>query len=89
MPSLGGRPANPRAVVLAASLGAVGLALLWTPFAVWWAMPGTDTTPLGHALVGFPYLPTVLWAPLPAAVTVSYHRRHRAAATAASRPRAA
>ncbi|GAB7182973.1 hypothetical protein ATKI12_2804 [Kitasatospora sp. Ki12] len=66
-------------MVLAASLGAAGLALLWTPFAGWWAMPGTDMTPAGHFLVGFLYLPTVAWAPLLAAVTVSYHRRHRAA----------
>ncbi|WP_030060571.1 MULTISPECIES: hypothetical protein [Streptomyces] len=77
VPFVGGRPVDPRAVVLAASCGAAGLALLWTPFAGWWAMPGTDMTPLGHFLVGFLYLPTVAWAPLLAAVTVSYHRRHR------------
>ncbi|MER7768252.1 hypothetical protein [Kitasatospora sp. NPDC096140] len=82
VPFVGGHPVNPRAVVLAASLGAAGLAVLWTPFAGWWAMPGTDMTRLGHFLVGFLYLPTVAWAPLLAAVTVSYHRRHRVAATA-------
>ncbi|SOB83969.1 hypothetical protein [Streptomyces sp. 1331.2] len=78
VPFVGGRPVNPRAVVLAASCGAAGLGLLWTPFAGWWAMPGTGMTPLGHFLVGFLYLPAVAWAPLLAAVTASYHRRHRA-----------
>ncbi|MEU3561677.1 hypothetical protein [Kitasatospora sp. NPDC006786] len=77
VPFLGGRPVDPRAVVVAASAGAAGLAVLWTPFAAWWAVPGTDMTPRGHFLVGFLYLPTVAWAPLLAAVTVSYHRRHR------------
>ncbi|MFE6054290.1 hypothetical protein ACFQ6N_26355 [Kitasatospora sp. NPDC056446] len=80
VPFVGGRPVDPRAVVLAASLGAAALALLWTPFVAWWALPGTDMTPRGHVLVGFLYLPAVAWAPLLAAVTVSYHRRHRAAA---------
>ncbi|MFD8751468.1 hypothetical protein ACFV0O_10890 [Kitasatospora sp. NPDC059577] len=80
VPFVGGRPAAPRVVVRAALLGAAGLAVLWTPFAGWWAMPGTGMTPPGHFLVGFLYLPTVAWAPLLAAVAVSYRRRHRAAA---------
>ncbi|MFE7636264.1 hypothetical protein ACFU7Z_19740 [Kitasatospora sp. NPDC057518] len=89
VPFFGGRPVRPRAVVLAASLGAVGLALPWTPFVGWWALPGTGMTPLGHTLVGFLYLPTVAWAPLLAAVTVSYHRRHRAPSAAMTLPRTA
>ncbi|MFH8382975.1 hypothetical protein ACH4E7_18805 [Kitasatospora sp. NPDC018058] len=80
IPLLGGRPVNPRAVVIAASLGAAGLIVLWTPFAAWWAVPHPNMTPLGHLTVGFLYLPAVAWGPLLAAVTVSYHRRHRAAA---------
>ncbi|MEU9042784.1 MULTISPECIES: hypothetical protein [unclassified Kitasatospora] len=84
VPFVGGRPVSPRAVVRAALLGAAGLAVLWTPFAGWWAVPGTGMTPLGHFLVGFLYLPTVAWAPLLVAVAVSYHRRHRTATTAAA-----
>ncbi|MER7669179.1 hypothetical protein ABTY61_11975 [Kitasatospora sp. NPDC096128] len=79
IPLLGGRPVNPRRVVLAASLGAAGLTALWTPFLAWWAVPHPNMTPKGHLLVGFLYLPAVAWGPLLAAVTVSYHRRHRAA----------
>ncbi|MFD9685373.1 hypothetical protein ACFXPX_26035 [Kitasatospora sp. NPDC059146] len=80
VPLLGGRPVNPRRVVLAASLGAAGLTALWTPFLAWWTVSHPDMTPRGHLLVGFLYLPAAAWGPLLAAVTVSYHRRHRAAA---------
>ncbi|MFJ8475379.1 hypothetical protein [Kitasatospora sp. NPDC094011] len=80
VPFLGGRPVNPRRVVLAGALGAAGLTALWTPFLAWWAVPHPDLTPLGHLLVGFLYLPLAAWGPLLAAVTLSYHRRHRAAA---------
>ncbi|MER7750797.1 hypothetical protein [Kitasatospora sp. NPDC097643] len=84
LPVLGGRRLNPRRVVLAASLGAAGLVVLWTPFAAWWAVSHPNMTPLGHTLVGFLYLPAVAWGPLLAAVTVSYHRRHRAGGNRAS-----
>ncbi|MFI5646414.1 hypothetical protein [Kitasatospora sp. NPDC051705] len=80
VPFIGGRRVDPRAVVVTASLGAAGLVCLWTPFAAWWTFPPSGMSPLGHAVVGFLYLPTVAWGPLLAAVTVSYHRRHRAAA---------
>ncbi|WP_234327192.1 hypothetical protein [Streptomyces sp. NRRL WC-3742] len=79
VPFVGGRPVNPRAVVPAASLGAAGLVVMWTPFAAWWSVEHPYMTPTGHLLVGFLYLPSVLWGPLLAAVTVSYRRRHRAA----------
>ncbi|MGW1175686.1 hypothetical protein ACWD4P_18450 [Kitasatospora sp. NPDC002543] len=48
-------------------------------------------TPLDRALAGSLPPPTVARAPLPAAVTASHHRRHRAAtatATAVPLPRA-
>ncbi len=60
-----------------AGLGVAVLAFLWTPFALWWTLPHPDMTALGATVAGFLYLPLVAWAPLLAAVTVSYHRRHR------------
>ncbi|SFK67971.1 hypothetical protein SAMN05216275_1321, partial [Streptosporangium canum] len=51
------------------------LALLWTPFLFWWTLPHPGMTVTGRLLVGFIYLPLVAWAPLLAAVTLSYQRR--------------
>ncbi|MFF8714878.1 hypothetical protein ACF07T_26075 [Streptomyces sp. NPDC015184] len=78
IPLLGGRRVHPMAAVVPAGLGAVALAVLWTPFVAWWATPDSDMTELGSTLVGFLYLPLVAWGPLLGAVTLSYHRRHRA-----------
>ncbi|GAA1143548.1 hypothetical protein F4556_005807 [Kitasatospora gansuensis] len=79
IPVLGGRAVPERAAVVSATVGVVLLTCLWTPFLLWWSIPHPDLTPLGHTLIGFVYLPQVAWAPLLAAVTVSYHRRRRAA----------
>ncbi|MBA8956669.1 hypothetical protein ACFQU9_34900 [Actinomadura namibiensis] len=68
---------SPRVTTAIAGTGAVVLAALWTPFLFWWAVPNAAMTETGHLLVGFVYLPLVAWAPLLAAVTVNYHRRHR------------
>ncbi len=68
----------PRRLVLGASWAGVAVLLvLWTPFLFWWTVPPGDMTPAGHLLVGFLYLPLVAWAPLLAAVTISYQRRRR------------
>ncbi|WP_211216226.1 hypothetical protein [Longispora albida] len=79
MPWIGGRRLNPKLVASAAWTGVVILAALWTPFVFWWAIPHPDMTPAGHVAVGFLYLPLIGWAPLLAAVTVSYCRRSRRA----------
>ncbi|MER7465769.1 hypothetical protein [Streptomyces sp. NPDC097981] len=78
VPFFGGRRVPPRPVTVAAGAGAVGLILLWTPFTLWWSLPHPDMTALGATVAGFLYLPLVAWGPLLVAVTVSYHRRHRA-----------
>ncbi|MBE1561999.1 hypothetical protein [Nonomuraea africana] len=76
IPLLGGRTIPRLAVTVPAWLGVAVLALLWTPFLFWWTLPHTDMTTTGRLLVGFVYLPLVAWAPLLAAVTLSYqHRR--------------
>lgn len=77
VPRFGGRPVRARAVVVAASAGAVALILLWTQLLFWWSTPHPDMTATGANVVGWLYLPLVAWGPLLAAVTVSYARRHR------------
>ncbi|KOY56299.1 hypothetical protein ADK59_19990 [Streptomyces sp. XY332] len=77
VPFFGGRRVPPRPVTVVAGAGAVVLTCLWTPFLLWWTLPNSDMTPVGATVVGFLYLPLVAWGPLLAAVTVSYHRRHR------------
>jgi hypothetical protein len=78
LPRLGGRRIHPPTVALTGGLLAIALTVLWTPFAVWWAIPHPDLTRLGSTVFGFLYLPLVAWGPSLGAVTVSYHRRHRA-----------
>ncbi|MFG2086222.1 MULTISPECIES: hypothetical protein [unclassified Spirillospora] len=77
VPFIGGRNIPPIAVLIPAWLGVAVLAFLWTPLLAWWAMPHDGMTPAGHTLVGFLYLPIAAWAPLLAALAVSYRRRRR------------
>lgn len=62
-------------MVAGASVGIAILAVLWTPLLLWWNLPHDDMTDSGAFLVGLLYLPMVAWAPLLAALTVSYRRR--------------
>ncbi|WP_033819504.1 hypothetical protein [Kitasatospora sp. MBT63] len=75
VPLVGGCRPNPRTVTVAAGLGAGALTLFLSQFALWWAFPHTDMTPLGSTIAGFLYLPLVAWGPLLGAVTIDYHRR--------------
>lgn len=75
VPVIGGRVVPRRFALVSAWSGVAVLAVLWTPFVFWWALPADDMTPAGHFWVGFVYLPLVAWAPLLAAVTLSYQRR--------------
>ncbi|MFD3791380.1 hypothetical protein [Streptomyces cyaneofuscatus] len=81
IPLAGWRPVHRGFAVLAASLGAL------TVTALWWVLffGGLLTAPspdpgisAGEALFVAAYAPLLLWGPLLAAVTWSYHRRHRA-----------
>ncbi|WP_207938641.1 hypothetical protein [Actinomadura darangshiensis] len=75
IPVIGGRNVPPPAALIPAWLGVAVLAVLWTPLLAWWTMPADDMTPAGHTITGFLYLPLVAWAPLLAALAVSYRRR--------------
>lgn len=75
IPLIAGRPVPRRAVVLTATFGVGALAALWTPLLCWWAVPHDDMTETGALVVGIIYLPLVAWAPLLAALTLSYRRR--------------
>ncbi|MGN5635589.1 hypothetical protein [Streptomyces sp. AC154] len=77
IPLVGGRRPNPRAVTVAAGVGAGLLTLLLAQFAFWFAFPHPDMTPLGSTVAGILYLPLVAWGPLLAAVTFAHHRRRR------------
>ncbi|WP_406299220.1 hypothetical protein OG948_28670 [Embleya sp. NBC_00888] len=76
VPFVGGRRMNPVHVTRVAYTGVVILVLLWTQFLFWWAVPHDDMTDSGGDLLGVLYQPLVWWAPLLAAVTWSYRRRH-------------
>ncbi len=82
IPVVGGWTVRPMVAVVPAAIGAAILLYLWT-FLFWWNLPHDDMTPSGSTVVGFLYLPLVAWAPLLAAVTVDYYRRHRPAAARA------
>lgn len=81
IPFMGGRPVNPKAAVTAASIGAGILTLLWVyQFFVAIFVEANMGLTGGHAAVMLAcYAPLLLWGPLLAAVTWSYHRRTRPA----------
>lgn len=79
IPFVGGKDVPPMAAVVPAAAGAVALTLLWT--SVMSSVGGIWTL---YGLDGFErvvmmacYLPMLAWGPLLAAVTASYHLRHR------------
>jgi len=89
VPFLGGRSVPARAAVVAGAMGALVLTLLWSWVAVRFALgqridgsPRSALAPLNFGdwrgvLAVAAYAPVVLWGPLLAAVTISYHRRRR------------
>ncbi|MDG9713458.1 hypothetical protein [Streptomyces sp. DH10] len=78
IPILGGRAVHPKAVVITAGLGALALTALWANIPWWWTYSHDNMTDTGNLVVGILYQPLILWGPLLAAVTVSYHRRRKA-----------
>ncbi|MFG3407192.1 hypothetical protein [Streptomyces sp. NPDC048142] len=81
IPLLGGRPVNRRLAVLAASLGALTVTVLWWVLFFGGLLTAPSPDPgisAGEALFVAAYAPLLLWGPLLAAVTWSYHQRHRA-----------
>ena len=86
VPLVGGKPVPPMAAVVPAGAGAVALTLLWVStfsnVGTIWALYGLDGAE--RVLMTACYAPLLLWGPLLAAVTVSYHRRHRPGAWAAA-----
>lgn len=88
IPFMGGRPVNPKAAVTAASIGAGMLTLLWL-YQIIVAVTVESNMGLsgGYAVVMIAcYAPLILWGPLLAAVTWSYHRRVSRAGRAVPRP---
>jgi len=82
IPFAGGKAVPPMAAVVPAGAGALGLTVLWvntvSNIETIWALYGLDGAE--RVLMMACYSPLLLWGPLLAAVTVSYHRRHRPAA---------
>ena len=79
VPLVGGREVPAQAAVVPAGAGAVALTLLWTSamssVEQIWAVYGLEGAERAFMLAC--YAPLLLWGPLLAAVTVSYHRRRR------------
>lgn len=81
IPFLGGRPVNRRLAVLAAALGALAVTVLWWILFFGGLLTSPSPDPgisADEALFVASYAPLLLWGPLLAAVTWSYHRRHKA-----------
>ncbi|WND32892.1 hypothetical protein RI578_42090 (plasmid) [Streptomyces sp. BB1-1-1] len=81
IPFLGGRPVDRGLAVLAASLGALAVTVLWWVlfFGGLLTSPSPDPSiSAGEVLFAAAHAPLLLWGPLLAAVTWSYHRRHKA-----------
>ena len=78
IPLVGGKRVRPLAAVVPAGIGAVALTLLcvsaMSNVEEIWAVYGLDGGE--RVLMIACYAPLLLWGPLLAAVTVSYHRRH-------------
>ncbi|MFH9732400.1 hypothetical protein [Streptomyces sp. NPDC017260] len=84
MPFLGGRAVDRRLAVLAASLGALAVTVLWWVLFFGGLLTSPSPDPgisAGEALFVAAYAPLLLWGPLLAAVTWSYHRRHKDSGT--------
>ncbi|MGW0903335.1 hypothetical protein [Streptomyces sp. NPDC002853] len=80
VPFLAGRPVNAQLAVLAASLGALTVTVLWWVFFFGALLTSPSTHPdssAGTILFLAAYAPLLLWGPLLAAVTWSYQQRHR------------
>lgn len=78
LPFVGGRRVRPMAAVVPAALGALLLTLMTSSQLMIWDSVDEDTLTGAHrAFMGWCYAPMLLWGPLLAAVTVSYHRRRR------------
>ncbi|MEW2392994.1 hypothetical protein AB0933_32000 [Streptomyces venezuelae] len=78
IPFVGGRPVRPGLAVLAASLGAATVTFLWWVLFFGELLIGPDPYPglsVGEVVFVAAYAPLLLWGPLLAAVTWSYHRR--------------
>lgn len=81
VPLLGGHPVDPSLAVLTASLGALTVTVLWWILFFGGLLIAPSPDPgisAGEALFLATYAPLLLWGPLLAAVTWSYHRRHQA-----------
>ena len=81
IPLVGGKPVPPLAAVIPAGAGAIALTVLWVstmaniePIWAYYGLEGAE-----RVLMMVCYTPLLLWGPLLAAVTISYHRRHRCA----------
>lgn len=92
IPFIGGKRVAPKAAVVPAAVGSVLLFLIWDVVEfVQWGAGVSDTAP-GHPAGGWRtlqevlYLPLLAWAPLLAAVTISYHRRHKEPTSPADGP---
>jgi hypothetical protein len=89
LPSFGSRVVRPKVVVVAATLGAVALMLIWTVgfWKVWTGgQPGPMASPFWAAVFTICYAPLNLWGPVLLTLTWAYHRR--TAGSVADRTRA-
>lgn len=83
IPRFGGIPLKRRTVVVVAGTGAAAMFLLWDVVTLVQLLMGVEDDSPGHptggwqTLLNLTYLPLMLWGPLLAAVTYSYHRRRR------------
>ncbi|WP_069817420.1 hypothetical protein [Streptomyces sp. TP-A0874] len=80
IPFLGGKRVHPLAGTIPAALGAAALTVIaLSQLLLWDSVTDSALQGTGRTVMGWCYLPLILWGPLLGLVTISYYRRRRGA----------
>ncbi|MCX5203689.1 hypothetical protein OG897_19805 [Streptomyces sp. NBC_00237] len=78
VPIIGNKPVRPWAAVVPATLGALIMtAVTFSQYVMWDKVNDGNLTGIHRSIMGWCYVPLLLWGPLLGVVTVSYYLRRR------------